>query len=174
MMTHQPAARSGAPDAQASCQLLTFELGTVVYAFDIGVVREILRVGTIGTVPTMPDYVHGVIDLRGAVVPVIDLQVRFGRSRSIPGRTSCIVIFEAEHDGCLIPLGLMVDAVREVLELPLDLISEPPALTGMLRRDFLRGMGRVGDGFVIVLEPGRAIPSEGLAQMAHALDTEAA
>ncbi|MDE2159592.1 MAG: purine-binding chemotaxis protein CheW, partial [Burkholderiales bacterium] len=119
-------------------QFLTFGLGKEVFAMDIRTVREIIQCGPMTTVPLMPDFVRGVINLRGAVVPVIDLHARFGRAGATLGKKSCIVIFDALREGERIELGLLVDAVSEVLEIPADQIEPPPNFGAAVRRDFIR------------------------------------
>ena len=140
----------------ASAQYLTFLLGEEVFAMDIRTVREIIQVGPMTTVPLMPGFVRGVINLRGAVVPVIDLQARFGRSVAQVGKRSCIVIFDTVRDAERVELGLLVDAVSEVIEIAADSIEPPPNFGAAVRRDFISGMGKLGNKFVIILDPDRA------------------
>jgi purine-binding chemotaxis protein CheW len=123
---------------------------------DIRTVREIIQVGPMTTVPLMPGFVRGVINLRGAVVPVIDLQARFGRPAAKIGKKTCIVIFDAVRDGERVELGLLVDAVSEVIDIAPDAIEPPPNFGTAVRRDFIRGMGKVANRFVVILEPDRA------------------
>ncbi len=146
-------------------QYLTFSLGEEVFAMDIRTVREIIQYGPMTTVPLMPPFVRGVINLRGAVVPVIDLQARFGRQAAEVSKKTCIVIFDAQREGERIELGLMVDAVSAVVELPPDPIEPPPSFGGVVKRDFIRGMGKMGSKFVIVLEPDKAFDIEDMARL---------
>jgi len=150
---NQPASKAG--DGIAA-QYLTFTLGEEVFAMDIRTVREIIQVGPMTTVPLMPGFVRGVINLRGAVVPVIDLQARFGRDQASVGKKTCIVIFDAMRDGERVELGLLVDAVSEVIDIAPEAIEPPPNFGTAVRRDFIRGMGKVGTRFVIILEPDKA------------------
>jgi purine-binding chemotaxis protein CheW len=108
------------------------------------------------TVPLMPNFVRGVINLRGAVVPVIDLHARFGRKPAGVGKKTCIIIFDSVRDGERVELGLMVDAVSEVIDIVADHIEAPPHFGAAVRRDFIRGMGKVGEGFVVILDADRA------------------
>jgi len=149
----------------AALQYLTFSLGEEVFAMDIRTVREIIQYGSMTTVPLMPQFVRGVINLRGAVVPVIDLQARFGRNAAEVSKKTCIVIFDAQREGERIELGLMVDAVSEVVEIPPDQIEPPPSFGGVVKRDFIRGMGKMGTRFVIVLEPDKAFDIEDMARL---------
>ncbi len=149
-------------------QYLTFALGEEVFAMDIRTVREIIQYGAMTTVPLMPDFVRGVINLRGAVVPVIDLHARFGRPAALVGKKTCIVIFDAMREGERVELGLLVDAVSEVIDIPQAQIEPPPSFGGAVRRDFIRGMGKVASRFVIILEPDRAFDIGEMAQLCEA------
>ena len=151
--------------AAAAAQFLTFSLGDAVFALDIRGVREIIQHGPTTAVPLMPAFVRGVINLRGAVVPVIDLNARFGHGSSAVGKKTCVVIFDAERDGTRADLGLMVDAVSEVVDIPSDAIEPPPAFGSVVRRDFIRGIGKLGDRFVILLDPEKAFDVEEMAQL---------
>jgi purine-binding chemotaxis protein CheW len=130
---------------------LTFGLGDEVFAMDIRTVREIIQYGPVTLVPLMPDFVRGVINLRGAVVPVIDLQARFGRPAAEIGRRTCVVIFDAMRGGERVELGLLVDAVREVIGIAADQIEPPPDFGASVAREFILGMGKVVGRFVIIL-----------------------
>jgi purine-binding chemotaxis protein CheW len=132
---------------------------------DIRTVREIIQHGPMTTVPLMPSFVRGVINLRGAVVPVIDLQARFGRPPASVGKKTCIVIFDALRDGERVELGLMVDAVSEVIEIAASAIEPPPNFGTAVNREFIRGMGKVAQRFVIILEPARAFDVDEMAEL---------
>lgn len=166
-MSAKPAAVEAATDAAA--QYLTFTLGDEVFAMDIRSVREIIPYGPMTTVPLMPAFVRGVINLRGAVVPVIDLQVRFGRVAARVGKKTCIVIFNGQSDGERVELGLMVDTVSEVIEIGEGQIEPPPHFGTTIKRDFMRGMGRLpGSRFVIIVEPDRALDIVEMAELCSA------
>jgi purine-binding chemotaxis protein CheW len=152
-------------DAQTAAQFLTFSLGEEVFGMDIRTVREIIQVGPMTTVPLMPTFVRGIINLRGAVVPVIDLHVRFGRTPARVTKKTCIVIFDAQRGSERVELGLLVDAVSEVIDIAGQDIETPPDFGTAVRRDFIRGMGRVGQRFVIVLDPDRAFDIDDMAQL---------
>lgn len=162
---------------RGAAQFLTFLLGEEVFGMDIRSVREIIQVGHTTPVPLMPAFVRGVINLRGAVVPVIDLHARFGRAAARLGKKSCIVIFDGQPGpgGERVELGLLVDAVSEVIEIAAEAIEPPPSFGTALRRDFIHGMGRVGERFVVVLDPDRAFDVEEMAGLcAAAMPAEAA
>src|SRR5262245_22483121 len=149
----------------ASAQYLTFLLGDEVFSMDIRTVREIIQVGPMTSVPLMPVFVRGVINLRGAVVPVIDLQARFGRPKATVGKKSCIVIFDTLRNVERVELGLLVDAVSEVIEIPADQIEPPPAFGGGVRRDFIQGMGKMAGRFVIILAPDKAFDVDEMSEL---------
>jgi len=146
-------------------QYLTFWLGEEVFGMDIRTVREIIQCGPMTTLPLMPSFVRGVINLRGAVVPVIDLHARFGRPAAKVGKKSCIVIFDAVRTGERTELGLLVDAVSEVIKIAPGQIEPPPDFGTTVRRDFIRGMGKVAERFVIILEPDRALDVHEMASL---------
>ncbi len=151
-----------------SAQYLTFALGDEVFAMDIRTVREIIQHRPMTTVPLMPEFMRGVINLRGAVVPVIDLRARFGRGPATVCKKTCIVILDAVRNGERVELGLMVDAVSEVIEIAAEQIEPPPDFGASVRREFINGMGKVGDRFVILLEPDRAIDVDEMAELCSA------
>ena len=122
-------------------------------------------------VPLMPSFVRGVINLRGAVVPVIDLQSRFGRTLTQAGKKTCIIIFDASADSEKMELGLMVDAVSEVIEIAPTQIEPPPQFGTSIQRDFIRGMGKVDGRFIVILEPERALNIDDMALIAQKAQT---
>lgn len=148
-------------------QYLTFTLGEEVFAMDIRTVREIIQHGAMTVVPRMPKFVRGVINLRGSVVPVIDLQSRFGRATTEVGKKTCIIIFDASRDGEKTELGLMVDAVSEVIEILPTQIEPPPQFGTSIQREFIRGMGKVYGDFIVILEPERALDIDDMAAIAE-------
>lgn len=151
-------------------QYLTFRLGGETYALEILHIKEIIEYGGLTEVPLMPRFLRGVINLRGAVVPVIDLAVRFGRPPTEIGRRSCIVIVEVQYDDSWHDLGVIVDAVDEVLELPAEDIEPAPAFGAQLRAEFIRGMGKLGGRFVIVLALEHVLSIEEMAQLSASGD----
>jgi purine-binding chemotaxis protein CheW len=160
-----PTAAAGAGRAPGTAQYLTYLLGEEVFAMDIRSVREIIQHGSMTSVPLMPAFVRGVINLRGAVVPVIDVHARFGRPPAQVGKRTCVVIFDAMRDGERIELGLMVDAVSEVITLEDTQVEPPPRFGSTLRREFIAGMARRGKRFVVVLDPARAFDVSEMAEL---------
>ncbi len=148
-------------------QFLTFMLGEDRYAVGILHIKEIIEYGSLATVPMMPDCVRGVINLRGAVVPVMDLSARFGRGQSVIGKRSCIVIVEAGGEEKQV-LGMLVDAVNAVVEIAAADIEPAPSFGTRIRPDFIAGMGKHNGRFVILLDIERVLSSEEIVEMARA------
>mgnify|MGYP000031685298 CR=1 FL=1 len=157
----------GPVDFGPALQYLTFSLGDEVFAMDIRCVREIIQHGNMTMVPLMPDFVRGVINLRGSVVPVIDLQSRFGRPRAQVGKKTCIIIFDTTVDDEKLELGLLVDAVSEVIDIAQAHIEPAPQFGTSIRRDFIHGMGKVGNDFIVILAPERALDINEMAALAE-------
>ena len=142
---------------------LAFMLGAEIFAIDILRIREIIEYTPPTEVPMMPPSLRGVINVRGAVVPVVDLAVRFGWPETGVGRRTCIVIVEIEHQGARHVLGLLVDKVNAVTEIKADEIDMPPAFGARINTDFITGMARVNGKFVIVLNIERTLTIEEMA-----------
>ena len=163
-------------EAVAADQLyLAFRLADEVYAIDILRIREIIEYSTPTSVPMMPPSVRGVINLRGSVVPVIDLAIRFGRSPTGVGKRTCIVIVEVQHAGATHVLGLMVDGVNAVMEIAADDIEPAPSFGVKINAEFIEGMARSNGRFVIILDVSRALSIDEMAAVASVgWNTEAA
>jgi purine-binding chemotaxis protein CheW len=156
------------PAGHEQQQYLTFSLGEEMFALGILAIREIIEYGNLTEVPMTPPFIRGVINLRGAVVPVIDLAVRFGRTAKETTKRTCIVIIEtASGDGeRQHQMGLVVDAVSEVLEIPATDIEPPPEFGARIRTDFISGMGKVNGQFVVMLDVDRILSLEEVAVVA--------
>jgi purine-binding chemotaxis protein CheW len=141
-------------------QYLTFTLGSEVFAIGILAIKEIIEYSALTTVPMMPAYVRGVINLRGAVVPVLDLSVRFGKSASPVSKKTCIVIIEITTAGERQDVGVVVDAVDSVLDIPPDQIEPPPSFGARIGTHFIEGMGKVNGRFVILLDVNSVLAPE--------------
>jgi len=168
--TSREAAREGAAalavlTGEPVQQHLTFMLGGEMFAMAILSIREIIEYTSLTEVPMMPPYIRGVINLRGAVVPVMDLLVRFGKQPAPVTKRTCIVIVEIEGVEGRQTVGLVVDAVNEVLDLAAADVEPPPAFGANIRTDFIRGMGRVKDKFVILLDVDHVMAAEELAAL---------
>lgn len=133
-------------------QYLTFKLADEIFTFDVSKVREILEMVSITKVPQTPDYMRGVINLRGSVVPVIDLRLNFGMERTVQTINTCIIVVEVNLDGETIVLGVLADSVQEVVEMEPQHIEPPPKIGTKLNTEFIKGMGKVDDDFVMILD----------------------
>ena len=153
-------------------QYLTFFIRSEEYAVGILRVKEIIEYETVTRVPAVPVHVRGVINLRGAVLPVIDLAAKFGHGESAPTRTTCIVVVETKVDGELLVVGLLADAVSEVVDLTSEQIEPPPAFGTSVRVDFLVGMGKLEGRLVLVLDLDRILSPVELQSALDAVITE--
>ncbi len=149
-----------------SSQYLCFRLAGEECAIGILRVREIIEYDTVTKVPAMPPWVRGVMNLRGGVVPVIDLTVKFGLPESPVTKRTCIVIAEVTLDGEPTVMGIVVDAVSQVLELSPADIELPPAFGTSVRVDYLLGLGKFGDRFVLLLDIDRVLSTAELLKAA--------
>jgi purine-binding chemotaxis protein CheW len=150
---------AAASDGQTG-QYLTFVLGAETFAIGIMAIKEIIEYASLTEVPMMPAYVRGVINLRGAVVPVLDLPVRFGKPASAVTKRTCIVIIEVVLGSERHVLGLVVDAVNAVLDIPASEIEPPPAFGASIRTEFIRGMVKINSKFVILLDVDHALAAD--------------
>lgn len=160
---------NAATTTQAPTQYLTFMLGNDAYAIGILSIKEIIEYTSTTEVPLMPSCVRGVINLRGAVVPVMDLQVRFGQTTSAVTKRTCIVIVEVHGPQGQQVMGVVVDAVNEVLDIDPSEIEPPPAFGTRIRSDFISGMGKVRGKFVILLDVNRVLDLDDLQALGQAL-----
>jgi purine-binding chemotaxis protein CheW len=141
-------------------QYLTFRLEDELFALDIEKVREVLDFTTITKVPQTPDYMRGVINLRGSVVPVVDLRLKFGMEIAEKTVNTCVIIVEVDLDGEKVVMGAMADAVQEVLDLEPDQIEPAPRIGTKLNTDFIKGMGKHGEQFIIILDIDKVFSSD--------------
>jgi purine-binding chemotaxis protein CheW len=132
-------------------QFLTFFLADEEYAINIQRVKEIIEYSTVTKVPKVPEWIRGVINLRGNVVPVVDLAVRFGLAESPVTKATCIVIVEVEQDSERTVMGVIADAVNQVIDLTPKDIEEPPEFGTRVRLEYLFGMGKLGKKFALIL-----------------------
>lgn len=149
--------------ASEATQYLTFVLNEEVFAVDVARVREILEMPTITKVPQVPDFMRGVINLRGSVVPVIDLHLKFGLQVAEQTVNTCIIVVEIGMEGENIVLGALADSVQEVIEMEPSQIEAAPHIGTHLRTDFLKGMGKHNERFVMILDIDKVFSSEDLA-----------
>jgi len=146
-------------------QYLTFAVTGESFGIAIVSIKEIIEYRATTGVPMMPDFMRGIINLRGRVVPVIDLAVRFGRARGEVTPRTCIVIVEARQGGEQHDLGVVVDAVSAVAEIPDAEIEPAPSFGANLRSEFITGMGKIGEKFVILLDVGKVLSIDELSML---------
>jgi purine-binding chemotaxis protein CheW len=153
-------------------QYLTFYIRGEEYAAPILRVKEIIEYSAVTRVPATPPHVRGVINLRGAVRPVIDLAVKFGHAESAVTRTTCLIVLETRLDGEISVVGVIADAVSEVVDIGSDAIEPPPSFGTSIRLDFLIGMGKLDQRLVLVLDVDRVLSPVELQQTIDAITEE--
>lgn len=156
---------TGPADLNQGLPWLTFALAAEVFALPISHVKEIIQYGGVTPIPLTPSYIRGVINLRGHVVPVLDLAVRFGKPAVEEGRRTCIIIVEMHDDMHSMDIGLVVDMVSEVLEIPAAAIEPAPAFGARIRTDFITGMAHLDGHFIIMLDISRILSLAELAEL---------
>ncbi|MGZ5000108.1 MAG: chemotaxis protein CheW [Methylomonas sp.] len=148
-------------------QYLVFMLGKETFAMNIMLIKEITEVGRLTVVPRMPDFIRGVINLRGSVVPVVDLGARFDKPPMLITRRTCIIIIAVGNDeDDKQDIGVMVDGVNAVMEIPASDIMAPPSFGSHIRTDFINGIGKVMDNFVIILNVDYVLALEEITALA--------
>lgn len=150
-------------DLEQTSQFLTFLLGGEVFAINILNIREILEHSPLTPVPMTPDFIAGVLNLRGSVVPIINLALRFDKSDAEITKRTSIVIVEITHDDQKMDIGVIVDIVNEVIEMPE--IEPAPAFGASIRTDFIEGMGKVNGGFTIILNLNHVLSVDELSML---------
>ncbi|OHB25540.1 MAG: chemotaxis protein CheW [Desulfuromonadaceae bacterium GWC2_58_13] len=151
-------------------QYLTFRLNDEIFALGIDKVREVLDFTQITRVPQVPEFMRGVINLRGSVVPVVDMRLKFGMPKTEKTVNTCIIIVEIKLDEETTVLGALADSVQEVLDLEPDQIEPAPRIGTRLSTEFIRGMGKRDEQFIIILDIDRVFSSEELAVVQAAGD----
>lgn len=155
-------------------QYLTFVLGGEMYAIPLLGVKEIIEYGGVTAIPTMPAFIRGVINLRGRVVPVVDLASRFGGQTTEITRRTCIIIVEVGNEGETQDMGVVVDSVSAVIDIPGMDIEPPPAFGAKIRVDFIQGMWKAEGRFVIVLDIAKVLSVDEITQLAGLSQNEVA
>ena len=141
-------------------QYMTFKLGDELFAIDVAQVREVLEISQITRVPTAPVYLRGVVNVRGQATPVADLRQRFGLPQRADTVNTRIIVMELDLDGEATVLGGVADSVHDVIELEPGNINPPPRIAMRWRTDFIQGMGKRGDDFIIILDVNAIFSSE--------------
>jgi purine-binding chemotaxis protein CheW len=147
---------------------MTFKMGDELFAIDVSQVREVLEIPQITKIPSAPEYMRGVVNVRGQAIPVVDLRVKFGLPRSADTLQSRVIVMELSIDGESAVLGGIADSVHEVIDLEPGDINPPPRIAMRWRTEFILGMGKRGEDFVIILDVNSVFSSEDLAIVAGA------
>jgi purine-binding chemotaxis protein CheW len=151
---------------------LTFRLMDELFAIDVVKVIEILEMTKITKVPKSPDFLLGVINLRGNVLPVIDARIKFGMPKKELTPDSCIIVMNIEVEDGTVTLGALVDAVSEVLEVNENTIQEPPSIGSRYNSEFMEGLVKINDDFIMILKIGKAFSTDEVGELNFALDSK--
>lgn len=162
------------PSRLETNQFFTFMLSGEVFAIDISQIREVLEYTQITKVPQTPDMMKGVINLRGSVVPVIDMRLKFEMGEIEKTIETCIVIIEILLDGTTTLIGALVDSVKEVMDLDSNHIEPPPKIGTQLNTDYIRGMGKHDDQFIIILDIDKIFSASELETVQQVSDQQTA
>ena len=149
-------------------QYLTFKLSDEIFALDVAKVREILEFTSITKVPQTPEFMRGVINLRGSVVPVIDLRLKFGMESTEQTINTCIIVVEVTLEGDTTILGALADSVQEVVEMEPEQIEPAPHIGTRLNTDFIKGMGKHDENFIMILDIDRVFSEQEMAAVQDA------
>lgn len=141
-------------------EYLTFQLAQEVFAIHIKNVKEIIEHSECVPIPSVPDFFRGILDLRGRAIPVIDLNVRFNHTPIVVSKRTCTIIVELDIDGQNIEMGLMIDAVKEVVELPKSQIEPVPSFGHRISTNFMEGIAKINQKFVVILNLNYVLPSK--------------
>ena len=160
-------------DSNDTNQYLTFTLDDEVFGLAIGKVREVLDFTTVTRVPQTPAYMRGVINLRGSVVPVMDMRLKFGMTKTVKTVNTCIIIAEINIDGETTVLGALADSVKEVLDLEPHEIEPAPKIGTKLNTEFIRGMGKHNEEFIIILDIDKVFSADELMAVQGTFQEEA-
>jgi len=159
---------------QEKTTYLSFCLAGDVFALEVGHVREVLDMVELTRIPRMPEYVRGVINLRGSVVPVIDMRSRFEMEAVHDTVDTCIIVVEAELSGQAAQVGVLVDSVQAVCEIRAEDIEPPPGIGMNLNTRYVKGMGKQDDRFIIILDLDRLFADEDIHMLPHLGETDTA
>ncbi|MCG8336610.1 MAG: chemotaxis protein CheW [Proteobacteria bacterium] len=159
------------PGITQTSQYLTFVLDKEIYAININQVREVLDFTKTTRVPRMPPFIKGVINLRGGVVPVVDLRLKFGMAAEEQTVDTCIIIIEVSIEDSQTLLGIMADSVQEVMSMEPDQIEPAPKIGTRLKTEFIKGLGKRNDDFIIILDSDKVFSAEELTIVQEVEDT---
>lgn len=165
---NQPSRQKKIQSVEVIKQYLTFRIGNENYGLELSQTREIIEYSGITEVPLMPNFLRGVINLRGEVVPVIDLAVRLGRKPIEVQKRTCIIVVELQNNEQNHVLGLLADSVSEVIEMNDENIEDAPSFGANIRADFIQGIAKREDEFVVLLDANNALSIRELAHLVEA------
>jgi len=168
------AVKEAAPQPVSQGQYLTFYVAGEEYAVNILKVKEIIEFDTVTAVPNTAPWIRGVTNLRGNVVPVIDLAVKFGLPASQTSKFSCIVITEVSYNGDKLTMGVMADSVNQVLDFFQNDIEETPPFGTRVRLEFLLGMGKMGKKFCLILDIDKVLSADEIVAVTDSMETRPA
>ena len=149
---------------------LSFKLGEEEFASHVNKVLNILELTKITKVPKSPEYMKGVINLRGAVLPVVDIRIKFGMTPTEYTANTCIIVMEIEMEGDIVQVGALVDSVHAVLEIDDNQIQPPPSIGSKYKSDFINGMAKVGDNFIMLLDIERVFSTDDIVNISERID----
>ena len=154
--------------AELAGKYLTFELGGEVYGLEILKVQEIIGIMNVTRVPRTPEFVRGVINLRGQVIPVIDLRLKFGLESREDTEKTCIIVVQVVCADSEVTMGIIVDEVSEVLDIELEQIEGTPSFGSSVDTDFILGMGKIAEKVVMMLDVDKVLSGSEIAAVEHA------
>jgi len=154
-------------------QYLTFKLDEEVFALDVAKVREILDFTTVTKVPQTPEFMRGVINLRGSVVPVMDLRLKFGMTATEKTVNTCVIVVEMVVEGETMVLGVLADSVQEVIDLEPEQIEPAPRIGTRLNTEFILGMGKHNEQFMMILDIDKVFTAEGMSMVQGSIEASA-
>jgi purine-binding chemotaxis protein CheW len=156
---------SGTTEVKKALQCLTFKLAEEIYAIDVGKVKEVLDFTKITKVPKTPDFMRGVINLRGSVVPVVDMRLKFGMSVTEKTVNTCIIVMEVNLDNETTVIGALADSVQEVIDLEPNQIEPAPRIGTRINTEFIKGMGKHEEEFLIILDIDKVFSQDEITQV---------
>jgi len=159
------------PEAAKAGQYLTFFIAGEEYATSILKVREVIEYDTLTAVPNTPAWIRGVVNVRGSVLPVVDLGVKFGLPASVISKFSCIVITEVDSEGEKLTLGVLADSVSQVIEFAANEIEDPPPFGTRVRIEYLLGLGPIGKKFCQILDIDKVLSADEFLAVSNSVES---
>lgn len=151
---------------------LTFQLEDEIFAVDVKNVREVLEFTSVTKIPGVPDFVRGIINLRGKVVPVVDLRLKFGMTETVKTQTTCVIVLDVGIGDNQIQIGALADSVKEVFEFEPGQIEPPPRIGNLSNSNYIQGIGKREDQFIIILNINRVFSSDEIVLLGAAAEED--